>query len=189
MKVNKMNKTNKTLLGIGFVFAAMLMLFITGCTQTVNPTNQPITGAAAPVGTQPGIANPTPATPTPADSGAGAQPGTPSPGTTTQPGAANPGTPTQTPTPPPTPTPAPPVVNIQISNFKFDPGTVTIKAGTKVTWTQQDSVTHTVESDTGLFISPDLSKGDTYSFTFTTPGTYTYHCSIHPGMTGTIIVN
>jgi len=80
---------------------------------------------------------------------------------------------------------------ITIKNFAFDPPALTVKAGTEVTWTNQDSAPHTIVSDTGspeAFTSRSFSTGQSYSFTFTRPGTYPYHCSIHPAMTGTIIV-
>ena len=77
---------------------------------------------------------------------------------------------------------------ITIQNFAFSPATTTVKVGTKVTWTNQDSTTHHVVSDTGAFDSGNLNNGQSYSFTFTKAGSYPYHCSIHPSMTGTIIV-
>ena len=78
-----------------------------------------------------------------------------------------------------------------MKNYAFDPPTLTIKPGTVVTWINQDGPTHTVVSDSGspvVFSSDPLSNGASYKFTFTQPGTYTYHCSIHPSMKGTIIV-
>ena len=91
-----------------------------------------------------------------------------------------------------TPQPAPSGgTTITIKNFAFDPATLTVKTGTTITWVNNDSPTHTVASDTGSlvsFSSDPLATGSSYSFTFTQPGTYTYHCSIHPSMTGTIIV-
>lgn len=78
---------------------------------------------------------------------------------------------------------------INMQNFSFSPNTLTIKAGTTVTWTNQDDATHTVTSYTGLFDSGDLGKGDTFSYTFTQPGTYKYHCVSHANMVATIIVN
>lgn len=80
---------------------------------------------------------------------------------------------------------------VTIKNFAFDPGLLTVKTGTTVTWTNQDSAPHIIVSDTGSpvpFSSDSLPKGASYSFTFTQAGTYTYHCSIHPSMTGTIVV-
>jgi plastocyanin len=79
--------------------------------------------------------------------------------------------------------------NIQIMNFAFSPSSLTIHAGDTVVWTNQDSAGHSVVSDSGSEInSPILSTGQTYSHTFTTPGTYSYHCSVHLSMKGTIIV-
>jgi plastocyanin len=80
---------------------------------------------------------------------------------------------------------------ILIKNFAFDPPALTVKAGSVVTWTNQDGTSHAIVSDTGspdAFISSSFSTGQSYSFTFARPGTYPYHCSIHPAMTGTIIV-
>lgn len=77
--------------------------------------------------------------------------------------------------------------NIIISNFSFSPETLNVKVGTTVTWTNNDSVTHNIKSSS--FNSPNLSTGDTFKFTFNTPGTFNYNCGIHPSMTGTIIVH
>jgi len=80
---------------------------------------------------------------------------------------------------------------ISIKNFAFDPSTLTVKTGTKVAWTNNDGAPHALASDAGspaAFSSDSLSTGASYSFTFTRPGTYTYHCSIHPSMKGTVIV-
>ena len=82
-------------------------------------------------------------------------------------------------------------MTITIKNFAFDPSTLTVKTGTVVTWVNQDAAPHTIVSDTGslvAFSSDSLPTGASYNVTFTTPGTYTYHCSIHPSMTGTIVV-
>jgi plastocyanin len=81
--------------------------------------------------------------------------------------------------------------SITIKNFAFDPSTLTVKTGTAVTWVNQDGAPHIIVSDTGspaAFSSDSLSTGASYKFTFTQSGTYTYHCSIHPSMKGTIIV-
>lgn len=110
------------------------------------------------------------------------------------PTAAPTATPTAAPTDTPTPTAAPttaPTTNgnsITIANFAFAPATLTVKVGTKVTWTNNDSATHTVTADQGAFNSPDLPTGQSYSFTFTKAGTYSYHCAIHSSMTATIVV-
>jgi len=77
-----------------------------------------------------------------------------------------------------------------IKNFSFQPSTLTVSAGTTVTWENQDSAPHTVSSDAqGLFDSGNLASGEEFSFTFSTPGSYGYHCKIHPGMKGTIVVS
>ena len=77
---------------------------------------------------------------------------------------------------------------IDISGMAFSPSTLTISVGDTVTWTNQDSAPHSATGDNGEFDSGTLSNGQTFSFTFTTTGTYTYHCAIHNGMTATIIV-
>ena len=78
---------------------------------------------------------------------------------------------------------------IQIKSFAFSPESLTIKAGTSVEWTNFDSASHTIVGNNGIEInSPQLSKGQTYTTTFTNLGEYNYHCSIHPSMKGKIIV-
>ena len=77
---------------------------------------------------------------------------------------------------------------VVMKNLAFDPATVTIAVGGTVTWTNEDSTTHTVTADNGEFNSGDLANGATFSFTFDTAGTFAYHCSIHPSMTGTVVV-
>ena len=76
---------------------------------------------------------------------------------------------------------------IMIMNREFMGGTLTVAVGTKVTWVNMDSETHTVTSDTGLF-NGMLNLNDSFSFTFTEAGTYKYHCENRPEMTGTITV-
>ena len=78
---------------------------------------------------------------------------------------------------------------VSIQNFAFSPTTINVKVGAKVSWTNQDSVSHTVTADDGSFSSSNLSQGQIYSFTFTKAGTYTYHCTIHPSMHGTVIAS
>jgi plastocyanin len=75
---------------------------------------------------------------------------------------------------------------VKIDNFTFTPQRVTVKAGTTVTWTNQDDIPHTVASATKAFKSKALDTDDTFSFT--TAGVYEYFCSLHPHMTGTIVV-
>ena len=77
---------------------------------------------------------------------------------------------------------------VKIDNFTFTPQRVTVKTGTTVTWTNQDDIPHTVSSATKAFRSKALDTDDKFSFTFTTAGVYEYFCSLHPHMTGTIVV-
>jgi plastocyanin len=77
---------------------------------------------------------------------------------------------------------------VTISGFAFDPNSITIKVGESVTWTNQDSAGHTVTADDNSWTSPTFKKGETFTQKFTTAGTFTYHCSIHPTMKGTVIV-
>lgn len=77
---------------------------------------------------------------------------------------------------------------VTIKGFAFSPDTLTVKVGTTVKWTNQDSVAHSVTSDTGLFDSGELAAGNTFSFTFTQAGTFDYHCAMHPSMIATIVV-
>ncbi|MFH1209451.1 MAG: cupredoxin family copper-binding protein [archaeon] len=79
--------------------------------------------------------------------------------------------------------------NIEVRGFAFSPPTLTIHRGDTVTWTNYDSVGHTITSDSGNELnSMTFSDGQTYSHTFNTVGTYAYHCTPHPNMKGTIIV-
>jgi plastocyanin len=77
---------------------------------------------------------------------------------------------------------------VQIDNFTFRDPVVTVAPGTTVTWTNGDDIPHTVVSKDGLFKSKVLDTGDKFSFTFTKPGDYGYFCSLHPHMTGLIVV-
>ena len=76
---------------------------------------------------------------------------------------------------------------VKIGNFTFGPQELKVKSGTTVTWTNEDDIPHTVVSP-NIFRSKALDSDDKFSFTFTTPGTYKYFCSLHPHMTGTIVV-
>jgi plastocyanin len=78
--------------------------------------------------------------------------------------------------------------SVSIAHFSFDPARLNISVGTTVTWTNNDSVTHTVTADQGAFDSGNLSPGSTFSFTFSQAGSYPYHCTPHPSMKGTITV-
>jgi plastocyanin len=77
---------------------------------------------------------------------------------------------------------------VAIDNFTFNPQHTVVKMGTTVTWTNKDDIPHAVAAANKLFKSKALDTDDNYSFTFATPGTYEYFCSIHPHMTGTIVV-
>ena len=78
---------------------------------------------------------------------------------------------------------------VNIVNFSFVPGTLPISVGTTVTWTNSDSTTHHVASDTGVFDSGDMATNATFSYTFNNTGTFPYHCAIHTYMKGTIVVH
>jgi plastocyanin len=82
---------------------------------------------------------------------------------------------------------APMTVNVNISSFAFTPPSLTVNVGDTVMWTVT-SGTHTTTSDTGVWNSGNLSTGNTFSFTFTSPGTFPYHCAIHTFMTASITV-
>ena len=77
---------------------------------------------------------------------------------------------------------------VNIDQFTFYPQRITVKAGTTVTWSNEDDVPHTVASSSKVFKSKALDTADKFSFTFTTPGTYDYFCSVHPHMTGAVVV-
>jgi len=79
-------------------------------------------------------------------------------------------------------------VPIAIDNFTFNPQKLTVKAGTTVTWTNKDDIPHAIATASKQFKSKTLDTDDAYSFTFTTPGSYEYFCSLHPHMTGTVVV-
>ena len=78
--------------------------------------------------------------------------------------------------------------DVKIDNFTFGPADVTVKAGSTITWTNRDDIPHTVVSPDKVFKSKVLDTDDHFSFTFASPGTFTYFCSIHPKMTGRIVV-
>lgn len=79
--------------------------------------------------------------------------------------------------------------SVQIKNFAFTPAHLIIKKGTTVTWTNADTAPHTVTSDSGkLLDSPTLKTGESFSFTFTAAGSFSYHCAVHPMMKGKITV-
>jgi len=77
---------------------------------------------------------------------------------------------------------------VKIDNFSFGPATFTVPVGTTVTWTNHDDIPHTVVSTDKVFKSKVLDTDEKFSFTFSKAGTYPYFCSIHPKMTGTVVV-
>jgi plastocyanin len=78
---------------------------------------------------------------------------------------------------------------VAIQNFAFSPATVTVKAGSTITWTNQDQDQHTVTAmNDGPFHSAPLNTGESFHYTFTTPGRFEYLCTIHPFMTATVVV-
>ena len=77
---------------------------------------------------------------------------------------------------------------VTVENFSFQPGTVTVQAGTTVTWVNHDDIPHTVYENDKRFKSDTMDTDGKFSYKFTSPGTYSYFCSLHPRMTGQIIV-
>jgi plastocyanin len=85
-------------------------------------------------------------------------------------------------------TPQPAAAEVKIDNFSFGPTTLTVAVGATVTWTNRDDIPHTVVSTEKLFKSKVLDTDEKFSYTFTKAGTYPYFCSIHPKMTGSVVV-
>jgi len=79
-------------------------------------------------------------------------------------------------------------MEVKIDNFSFGPATLTVPVGTTVTWTNRDDIPHTVVSTDGVFKSKVLDTDEKFSFTFSKAGSFPYFCSIHPKMTGKVIV-
>jgi plastocyanin len=84
--------------------------------------------------------------------------------------------------------PAGNVVEVKVDNFSFSPQAITIKPGTTVIWTNRDDIPHTVVSDDKVFKSKVLDTDEKFSYTFDKAGNFPYFCSVHPKMTGTVIV-
>lgn len=78
---------------------------------------------------------------------------------------------------------------VTVENSSFSPSSTSVKAGNSVTWTFEDAFDHTVTADDKSFDSGGKRKGDTFEHTFPTAGTFTYKCTIHPTMTGTVTVS
>jgi plastocyanin len=107
-------------------------------------------------------------------------------------GSSTPTTPTPT---TPAPAPATGTQNVSIvansrtlGSNAYKPNPLTIAKGTAVRWTNDDTIVHTSTSDTGVFSSGNVQPGDHFDFTFQDSGTFPYHCTIHPGMVGTVVV-
>jgi plastocyanin len=79
-------------------------------------------------------------------------------------------------------------VQVQIDNFSFGPQTVTVPVGATVTWTNHDDTPHTIVSTEGVFKSKVRDTDEKFSYSFTKAGKYPYYCSVHPKMTGQVIV-
>jgi len=82
---------------------------------------------------------------------------------------------------------APTAPRVEIKHFAYGPTTLTVPVGATVTWVNEDEEPHTVTA-TGVFASPGLDYDETFSYQFTTAGRYTYHCALHPRITGTVVV-
>jgi plastocyanin len=83
---------------------------------------------------------------------------------------------------------APAKAEVKIDNFSFSPAIITVKAGTLITWTNADDIPHTVVSDSKAFKSKVLATDEKFTLTAGKTGTYSYACSIHPNMTGKVVV-
>lgn len=185
-----------------FAVAVLCLLLAIACSPAANQpvaTEAPATGLDA----YPSAATPTPKATTP-PTAANTATASPAPSTDTltptlEPTAtATPVPPTETPSPttePPTPTepPAAARASVSLENFSFTPQNLTVRTGTTVVWTNQESARHTVTADDGSFASDVLSNGGVFEFTFNTPGTFAYYCRFHggpgqEGMSGVITV-
>jgi plastocyanin len=94
------------------------------------------------------------------------------------------GSPIATAADPPSPTNA----EVKIDNFSFGPQTITVPVGATVTWTNRDDIPHTSVSTDGVFKSKVMDTDETFSYMFAKAGTYAYYCTIHPKMTGQVVV-
>src|SRR5579859_2546765 len=175
-----------------------LLIALAGCGGSSAPTTNAPSSAGtntatvgitatgttpSPTSTQPGV-TPTQAKPSPTPTKA-----KPTPTATRTTPTPTPTRSTPTPKPSPSPTPAPTTMTVTIvstGGFGFSPQTLTIAVGTTIIWKNNTSAPHTVTSDSGVFDSGTIQPGATFSFKFTSAGTFAYHCSIHPYMTATI---
>jgi plastocyanin len=81
-----------------------------------------------------------------------------------------------------------PATEVKIDNFSFSPNSVTVAAGTTIRWTNRDDIPHNVVAEDKSFKSKVMDTDENFTYTFSKPGTYTYFCSIHPKMTGKVVV-
>jgi plastocyanin len=81
-----------------------------------------------------------------------------------------------------------PATEVKIDNFVFAPNPVTVPAGTTIRWTNRDDIPHNVVAEDKSFKSKVMDTDESFTYTFSKPGTYTYFCSIHPKMTGKVVV-
>ena len=107
--------------------------------------------------------------------------------------ASTPSTPSPAPSPSPAPAPVASTITIQTSartlgTAAYVPNPITVSQGAVITWSNIDAATHDMASDTGAWDSGRIAPNGSFNFTFATKGTFPYHCSIHPSMTGTIVV-
>ena len=79
-------------------------------------------------------------------------------------------------------------VQASIDNFSFAPKQLTVKVGTTVVWANKDDMPHTVTSDDGVFASPVMDTDQNFQYAFNKPGTFPFHCKLHPSMTGVVVV-
>ncbi|MEZ4554289.1 MAG: plastocyanin/azurin family copper-binding protein [Dehalococcoidia bacterium] len=154
-------------------------------TATATPTEEAPAPAATPVVTQAPVVQPTQA-PQPQST----QPPPPPPPAATEPPPPPPAATEPPPVATEPPPPAPPTtVSVSINNLAFIPGSIAVTAGSTVVWTNRDQFPHDVTSSGGQFASSTMQRGDSFSATFSTPGSYGYICTIHPFMTATVVVN
>src|SRR5439155_69159 len=83
---------------------------------------------------------------------------------------------------------APTTASVSIKNMAYNPGSVSVAMGSTITWSNNDTTIHTVTADDGSFNSGNIAVGATYSAVFSTTGTFSYHCTLHPEMTGKVVV-
>jgi plastocyanin len=162
-------RTQRVAVAVSTALTATALL-LAACAATDQPVSQPSPTFSSDVASPPGM------------QGTGSMPGM-----SGMPAMS--GSPSATDGPAPQAPAAPASPNeVNIDGFAFAPATLTVKAGTTVTWTNKDEDPHTVVDNGGAFRSQALGSGGTYSFTFPAAGTFEYICSIHPFMHGSVVV-